>query len=315
MRAALRPVVGGGLAIRTWQEVLPDLAAFIRVDTASNYGFDAILLILAGFTIFNTLLMSVLERRREFGVMMALGTTPRRVQAQVLVESALLATVACALGLMVGGGGALLGGWLGIDVRRFVQPGMDIGGFAVDPVLRPHLSGTAAFGLSGAVLAAVVLMALVPSANPSNPSHGGDAMTDPLVVLRNVTRDYGAGGIVTHALRGVSLEMGRGEFLALAGPSGSGKTTLLNLISGLDRPTSGDVVVDGRRVDQMDGTEAALLRRERIGFVFQAYNLFPVLTAAENAEYVLDAAGGQAPRATSPGVAAPEPGRPQWDGR
>ena len=112
MRAALRPVVGGGLAIRTWQEVLPDLAAFIRVDTASNYGFDAILLILAGFTIFNTLLMSVLERRREFGVMMALGTTPRRVQAQVLVESALLATVACALGLMVGGGGALLGGWL-----------------------------------------------------------------------------------------------------------------------------------------------------------------------------------------------------------
>lgn len=161
-RAAVAAAAGHGLAVRTWQEVLPDLAAFIRVDTASNYGLDAMLLLLAGFTIFNTLLMSVLERRREFGVMMALGTTPRRVQAQVLLESALLAVLSCALGLLVGGGAALLGGWVGIDVRRFVSSGLDVGGFAVDPILRPHLSATLAAGLSATVLVAVVLMALVP---------------------------------------------------------------------------------------------------------------------------------------------------------
>jgi putative ABC transport system ATP-binding protein len=112
-------------------------------------------------------------------------------------------------------------------------------------------------------------------------------MKESLVVLSDVTRDYGTDGAVTHALRGVSLEVGRGEFLAVAGPSGSGKTTLLNLVSGLDRPTAGSVVVDGRAVDRLDAAGAALLRRDRIGFVFQAYNLFPVLTAAENAEYVL----------------------------
>ncbi|HSB21294.1 MAG TPA: FtsX-like permease family protein [Anaeromyxobacteraceae bacterium] len=161
-RAAVAAVAGAGLAVRTWQEVLPDLAAFIRVDTASNYGLDTMLLLLAGFTIFNTLLMSVLERRREFGVMMALGTTPRRVQAQVLVESALLAILACALGLLVGGGAAVLGGWLGIDVRSFASSGLDVGGFAIDPILRPHLSAALALGLTTTVLVAVVLMALVP---------------------------------------------------------------------------------------------------------------------------------------------------------
>ena len=87
------------------------------------------------------------------------------------------------------------------------------------------------------------------------------------------------------AVRGVGLTVGRGEFTALAGPSGSGKTTLLNLIGGLTRPTRGQVWVAGREVGGMSNRELARLRLERVGFVFQAYNLLPVLTALENAEF------------------------------
>ena len=87
------------------------------------------------------------------------------------------------------------------------------------------------------------------------------------------------------AVRGVDLTVARGEFTALAGPSGSGKTTLLNLIGGLTRPTRGRVWVAGRDVSGMTSQELARLRLERVGFVFQAYNLLPVLTALENAEF------------------------------
>jgi putative ABC transport system ATP-binding protein len=87
------------------------------------------------------------------------------------------------------------------------------------------------------------------------------------------------------AVRDVTLEIARGEFTALAGPSGSGKTTLLNVIGGLTRPSKGRVWVAGREVTDMSGPELARLRLEHVGFVFQAYNLLPVLTAAENAEF------------------------------
>jgi len=93
------------------------------------------------------------------------------------------------------------------------------------------------------------------------------------------------------ALRGVSVQIDKGEFMALAGPSGSGKTTLLNLIGGLDAPTGGAVRVDGKDISRLGRGELADLRRDRIGFVFQAYNLIPVLTARENAEYVLELQG------------------------
>ena len=88
-----------------------------------------------------------------------------------------------------------------------------------------------------------------------------------------------------HAVRDVSLTVDRGEFTALAGPSGSGKTTLLNLIGGLTRPSQGQVWVAGREVSEMSNQELARLRLEEVGFVFQAYNLLPVLTALENAEF------------------------------
>jgi len=108
-----------------------------------------------------------------------------------------------------------------------------------------------------------------------------------IVRLQDVTKDYGQGEVITRALRGVDLEIDTGEFTAMAGPSGSGKSTLLNVIGGLDRPTSGRVEVDGRDVGAMPDRARIRLRRNRIGFIFQSYNLIPVMTALENAEYVL----------------------------
>jgi putative ABC transport system ATP-binding protein len=108
-----------------------------------------------------------------------------------------------------------------------------------------------------------------------------------IVELRGVTKTYRQGAVDVAALRGLDLEVAAGEFTALCGPSGSGKTTALNLIGALDAPTSGTVVVDGRVLGELSRRELSRLRRDRIGFVFQAYNLIPVLSAYENAEVVL----------------------------
>lgn len=108
-----------------------------------------------------------------------------------------------------------------------------------------------------------------------------------LVELREVKRYYHNGETVVRAADGVSLQIERGEFSVLAGPSGSGKTTILNLIGGLDRPDSGEVWVDGENLTQKGQKTLSRIRRKKIGFIFQAYNLIPVLTAEENAEFVL----------------------------
>ncbi|MEJ2736256.1 MAG: ABC transporter ATP-binding protein [Anaerolineae bacterium] len=106
-------------------------------------------------------------------------------------------------------------------------------------------------------------------------------MQDLIVTTENLTKVYGDGA-EARALDGVSLEVGDGEFLAITGPSGSGKTTLLNLIGTLDRPTSGRVVVDGADVNTLRGDALADFRRQKIGFIFQLFNLVPMLTALEN---------------------------------
>ena len=111
--------------------------------------------------------------------------------------------------------------------------------------------------------------------------------SDIIVNATGVKKIYRQGSVDVPALRGLDLEVHRGEFAVLAGSSGSGKTTLLNLIGALDRPTEGTIEVDGRDLARLGSRELARMRLERIGFVFQAYNLVPVLTAYENAEYVL----------------------------
>src|SRR5258706_16349675 len=113
----------------------------------------------------------------------------------------------------------------------------------------------------------------------------------PLIRLLDVTRTYPLGRVNVRALTGVSLDVNRGDFLALAGPSGSGKTTLLNIIGCIDKPDakpySGRIVIDGVDVTPVPLHRLAATRRDTLGFIFQTFNLIPVLTAYENVEYPL----------------------------
>ena len=110
---------------------------------------------------------------------------------------------------------------------------------------------------------------------------------DPLIRFEQVTKTYRKGSLETQALRGLDFSVNRGEFVAIWGPSGSGKTTALNLIGALDVPSSGRVWIEGRDLSSLSRGDLSRLRRDRIGFVFQSYNLIPVLSAYENAESVL----------------------------
>lgn len=112
-----------------------------------------------------------------------------------------------------------------------------------------------------------------------------------LVHAKDVTKVYQTGEVETYALRGIDMEVKAGDFMAIVGPSGSGKTTLLNLIGALDAVTGGSLEVLGKDISKMSRRQRADLRLHALGFVFQAYNLFPVLTAQENVEFVLELQG------------------------
>ena len=107
---------------------------------------------------------------------------------------------------------------------------------------------------------------------------------NPVIETRNLLKTYRADGVAVEALRGVDLRVAPGEFVAVMGPSGCGKSTLLHLLGGLDRPTAGEVVVAGQRLDALSESARAVMRRETVGFVFQAYNLIPNLTVAGNVD-------------------------------
>ena len=117
---------------------------------------------------------------------------------------------------------------------------------------------------------------------------GGSAA---VVAAHDVARRFGEGQTAVDALRGVTLEVARGQLTAVMGPSGSGKSTLMHILAGLDRPTSGRVFVDGTEITTMGDSELTLLRRRHIGFVFQFFNLLPMLTAEENVVLPLELAG------------------------
>lgn len=108
-----------------------------------------------------------------------------------------------------------------------------------------------------------------------------------VIITKGITKVYNPDKVPVNALRGVDLEIEEGEFTAIVGPSGSGKSTLLNIIGGLDRPTEGYVEVGGHKILELSDNELIDFRKEHIGFVFQAYNLIPVLTSKENVEFVM----------------------------
>ena len=118
-------------------------------------------------------------------------------------------------------------------------------------------------------------------------------MSDAVVQLKNVSRVYGQGNVAVHALQDVSGEIRRGEFVCVVGPSGCGKSTMLHLVGGLDSPTSGSVTIENQDLSSFTNNELSDLRLKRMGFVFQAFNLIPVLSACENVEFILQLQGVQ----------------------
>ena len=116
-------------------------------------------------------------------------------------------------------------------------------------------------------------------------------MADPVVAGQDLTKRYGEGDAAVDALRGVSIEIQPGSFTAIMGPSGSGKSTLMHVLAGLDRPTGGTVAIGGTEIGKLDDGDLTRLRRDKIGFIFQAFNLVPVLSAEENVRLPLTLAG------------------------
>ncbi|KAB1899384.1 ABC transporter ATP-binding protein, partial [Micrococcus luteus] len=132
---------------------------------------------------------------------------------------------------------------------------------------------------------------------PGTPSSSATTTTAPAVCARGLTRAYGRGDAQVHALRGVDVDFASGAFAAIMGPSGSGKSTLMHCLAGLDAPTSGSVRIGGTEITGLDDTALTRLRRDRVGFVFQAFNLVPTLTAEQNIVLPLELAGRAPDRA------------------
>ena len=150
------------VSVLPWDEVMPDLAAYIEVDGGSNLVFQGILIFLLMFVIFNTLLMSVLERRREFAVLLALGTPANKLRLQIVVETVFIALIGCTLGLLAGFGVTYPLTESGIDISGMYEEGVSVSGYAIEPIVYPWLSWELFAWLGGLVFAATMVLSLYP---------------------------------------------------------------------------------------------------------------------------------------------------------
>jgi len=151
-----------GAAVLPWEKVLPELAAYVKVDRASNWVFQGLLIFLVLFTILNTILMSVLERSREFAVLMALGTSARRVRLQVFMEAVYINLIGCAAGLFAGSLVTYYFMVKGLDFSKMTSENMEVSGFAFSPILHPDLNLHIVGWVGGLVFAATFLLSLYP---------------------------------------------------------------------------------------------------------------------------------------------------------
>lgn len=162
LRKIKRMLTGKPIKGYPWQEILPELASYIKIDRGSNLIFQGILIFLILFTIFNTIYMSVIERQREFAVMMAIGTEPSELKMQVLVETAFIGLIGCILGLLLGGSGAYFVQIYGWDISSFLKEGMSVSGFAISTDMHAKVSASLLVWLGGIVFGSTLLLSLIP---------------------------------------------------------------------------------------------------------------------------------------------------------
>ncbi len=155
-------IAGKPVAAYSWDQILPELASYIAMDGYSNQIYQGLLLFLIMFTIFNTILMSVLERRREFALVLAIGTPPRRLQVQILLESVYLGLLGCALGLILGGGASYLLKIYGLDLSSFLKEGTAIAGVAVSPIVYARVTAGLLVTLGLTVFGTTLLLSIYP---------------------------------------------------------------------------------------------------------------------------------------------------------
>ena len=294
-KATLSQAVGAGDEVLTWGEISPEFKGHLEQDNAVSRLVSGIILLIVVLGVASAQLAAVLERRREFAVLSALGMRSRTIVA-VLLQEALAIGIASAV--------AGLAAWAAVRVdpghaRHRSEPvhgrELQLSGCADRT---GHLRRLRCVG--GLVRARrgdcrdrrrIAVSSMVCVEDQSRRRITGGVMSKPILIARGVTKVFEVGRQEVRALRGVDLDVREGEFMALVGPSGSGKTTLLNLVGALDVPTSGELVVLGQQIATLSRRERADLRLRSIGFVFQAFNLVPVLTALENVEFVLELQG------------------------
>ncbi len=282
-----------GIRVLGWRTASPEMDSAVRIDDYGDYLFHVILFAIIALAILNAVMMSVLGRRREFGILQALGLTGGETGFVVLGR-----------GTLPDGRGRPAGHGSGLRVHvgllppraelRSVHGGHDRIGRRDQPRHRSRLprpadsvvrgdhrrDRDARFPLSG-IPRVEARRRRSHEIRTMTQSHGSAVRTE------DVWKIYPQEPSPVEAVRGLTLDIAPGDFVAMAGPSGSGKTTVLNLMGALTHPTRGRIWVGGEELTALNAKQLARLRLERIGFVFQAYNLLPVLTALENAEFTL----------------------------